>query len=105
MRIDHIIFLIHPCCYEALDDAAVERDNLYFYVELEKQVKARWLKALAARPPNTLLLQLGGPEKLRERAAQCLGEDAVFYPRTAWPPDGDLAAYYRGLAADYWAHV
>lgn len=105
MRIDHVIFLIHPCCYEGLDDATVERDNLYFYVDLEKQVKARWLEALAARPPNTLLLQLGGPEELRDKVAEFLGENAVFYPRTAFPENGGLAEYYRRLAADFWGHV
>ena len=105
MRVDRLICLVHPCCYEALDAGAIERDNLAFFVELEKQVKARWLKALAARPPNTLLLQLGGPENLRDRAVECLGEDAVFFPQAAFPEDGDLAEYYRRLAAGFWDHV
>ena len=47
MKIEHIIFLIHPCCYEGLDAEAVRQDNLYLYVELENEVKARWLAALS----------------------------------------------------------
>ena len=105
MRVDHVIFLIHPCCYEGLGAEAVERDNLGLFVDLEKEVKARWLEALAARPPNTLLLQLGGPEDLRDEAVGFLGENAVFYPCTAFPENGDLAEYYRRLAADFWGHV
>ena len=105
MRIDHVIFLIHPCCYEGLDAEAVERDNLSLFVDLEKRVKAEWLKALGARPPNTLLLQLGGPEDLRDQAVGFLGDDAVFFPRSAFTENGDLAEYYRRLAADFEDHI
>ena len=105
MKIDHIIFLIHPCCYENLDAESVRRENLYLFIEREEKVKQRWLQVLAKRPANTLFLQLGGPEYLRETAAASLGEDAVFYPRTAFPDNSDLREYYRRLAADFRDHI
>jgi hypothetical protein len=105
MQVNHIIFLIHPCCYEPLDRAAVERDNLRVFVDLEKQVKARWLQALAARPANTLLVHLGGPTDLRDWAIERLGAQAVFYPQTQFPENKDLAEYYRRLAVDFGVHL
>ena len=105
MQIEHIIFLIHPCCYEPLGPDAIRRDNLQLFVDREKEVKARWLEALAQRPANTLLVQLGGPTALRDEAVEYLGAAAVFYPSTEFPEDGNLAEYYRRLAADFNAHV
>ena len=105
MQIEHIIFLIHPCCYENLDAEAIRKDNLYLFVEREEEVKQRWLQSLAERIGNTLFLQLGGPEYLRETAVANLGEAAVFYPRTAFPENGDLREYYRRLASDFRDHV
>ena len=105
MQVEHIIFLIHPCCYEPLTPAEVARDNLQFYVELERKVKTRWLEALAERPQRTLLVQLGGPKDLSDQAVARLGAAAVFYPRTEFPADGDLDEYYRRLAADFNAHL
>ena len=99
MRIKHIIFLIHPCCYENITPDAIRRDNYYLFVEREEEVKERWLQALAKRPTNTLFLQLGGPEYLREAAVENLGKSAVFYPRTAFPDSGDLREYYRRLGS------
>ena len=93
MQVKHIIFLIHPCCYEPLPPAEVARDNLQFYVELERKVKTRWLEALAERPQRTLLVQLGGPKDLSDQAVAQLGAAAVFYPRTEFPVDGDLVEY------------
>ena len=105
MRIEHIIFLIHPCCYESLDADTIRRDNLSLFVQREEQVKQRWLQALSERPENTLFLQLGGPEYLKESAVGDLGEAAVFYPRTPFPENGDLREYYRRLASDFCAHI
>lgn len=105
MQVEHIIFLIHPCCYEPLAPEVVDRDNLQFFVDCERTVKARWLEALAGRPCNTLLVQLGGPETLRDSAVDYLGESAVFFPQTEFPADGDLAEYYRRLAADFNDHI
>jgi len=105
MEIEHIIFLIHPCCYENLDPEAVHRDNLSLFVEREREVRQRWLDALAEKPANALFVQLGGPEYLREAAIEQLGETAVFYPQTPFPESGDLAEYYRALASDFRSHV
>ena len=46
MKIEHIIFLIHPCCYENIDPDAIRRDNLYLFVKREEEVKA----AMARKP-------------------------------------------------------
>ena len=105
MHIEHVIFLIHPCCYEKLDPDRIRRDNLYLFVEREREVKQRWLAALAEGPADTLFVQLGGPEYLREAAVEHLGLAAVFYPRTPFPENGDLAEYYRRLASDFHAHL
>lgn len=105
MKIKHIIFLIHPCCYENIDVDAIRRDNLYLFVEREKQVKQRWIQVLAEQPSNTLFVQLGGPEYLQEIALTNLGQAAVFYPRTTFPDNGDLREYYRRLASDFHDHI
>ena len=105
MQIEHIIFLIHPCCYENIDTDAIRKDNLYLFVEREEKVKQRWFQTLAEQPANTLFLQLGGPEYIRETAVANLGEAAVFYPRTPFPDNGDLREYYRRLASDFRDHV
>ena len=103
-QIEHIIFLIHPCCYEPLEPDDIDKDDLQFFVDLEREVKARWLEALAARPQNTLLLQLGGPEDLRDKAVEYLGEAHVFYPTTQLLGT-DITVYYRDLSADFHSHV
>ncbi len=105
MKIEHIIFLIHPCCYENIDPDVIRRDNLYLFVEREEEVKQRWLQSLTERPTNTLFLQLGGPEYIRETAVKNLGDAAVFYPRTAFPENGNLREYYRRLTSDFHNHV
>jgi len=105
MEVQRIIFLIHPCCYEDLDSAVVRKDNLTLFVEREREVKKRWLDGLAEKPANALFVQLGGPEYLRDAAIEHLGEKAVFYPQTPFPESGDLAEYYRALAADFRSHV
>lgn len=105
MQIEHIIFLIHPCCYENIDTDAIRKDNLHLFVEREKNVKRRWLQTLAEKPAKTLFLQLGGPEYIQETAVANLGEAAVFYPRTPFPDTGDLREYYRCLTSDFRDHV
>ena len=105
MKIDHIIFLIHPCCYEPLAPEIVHRDNLQLFVECEREVKKRWLAALADRPSNTLLVQLGGPVALRNEAIRHLGAAAVFYPQSEFPAYGGLSEYYRRLIAEFNTHT
>ena len=70
MRIDHIYFLIHPCCYEHLDVETVHKDNLSIFVEREEQVKERWREMLSRRPANTWYIQLGGPQHLLNFAVE-----------------------------------
>ena len=38
MQIEHIIFLIHPCCYEPLGPDAIRRDNLQLFVDTFREV-------------------------------------------------------------------
>ena len=105
MKIDHIIFLIHPCCYEPLAPEVVHRDNLQLFVKCEREVTKRWLAALADRPSNTLLVQLGGPVALRDEAIRYLGASAVFYPQSEFSADGGLSEYYRRLIAEFNTHI
>lgn len=105
MNVEHIIFLIHPCCYENVDPETARKNNLHLFIEKEREVKRRWLDALAERPADTLLVQLGGPEDVRRAAVEGLGEAGVFYPHTAFPESRDMREYYRRLTADFHAHV
>ena len=105
MRVEHVIFLIHPCCYEQLDAGAIRRDNLEIFVERERETKQRWLDALAERPTDTLFVQLGGREYLRDEAAERLGEAAVSYPQIPFPESQDLDEYYGLLAHGFREHV
>ncbi len=104
MQIEHIIFLIHPCCYEPLSPEAIHRNNQRLFLEREREVKRRWLAELAALPANTLVFQLGGPTDLRDQAVEYLGESLVFYPDTRFPENGDLAEYYCRLTDDFNDH-
>lgn len=96
-NIEHIIFLIHPCCYEGLDAEDIGQRNLEIYVEREREVKRKWLEALAARDSGTLLLQLYGPQDLFEQAQQSLGKANACYVRADFPGPDQLPEYYRRL--------
>ena len=96
-KIDHIIFLIHPCCYEQLDAETVRKNNDEIYVEREREVKRKWLEALTASNSQTLLLQLGGPQDLFEQAKERLGEANALYVRADFPGPDQLEEYYRRL--------
>ena len=100
---DHVIFLIHPCLYEQQDAETVRRGNWQLYVERERQVKRRWLAALAARPPDTLYVQLGGPTYLLDIARSHLGAPYVCFP--AAEHTGDLHRLYVVLADCVRHHV
>ncbi len=97
MTLQHLIFLIHPGCYEKLDAETLRRDSSPLFLERERQIKERWFKALASRDKSTLLLQLYGPEYLVETAAKVLGEANVCHVRAEYPGDGQLREYYRRL--------
>ena len=102
---EHIVFLIHPCCYEGLGPEEIRRDNLNLYVEREQEVRERWLATMAELPRHTLFVQLGGPAYLRDAAEIHLGSAFVFYPKTRFPDDGDRRTYYQDLADDFRTHV
>ncbi|MAE67575.1 MAG: hypothetical protein CMJ18_25235 [Phycisphaeraceae bacterium] len=104
-RIDHLIFLVHPCCYEGLDAEAIRANNSRHYVEVERGVKQRWIEALAARPPATLFVQLYGPQPLFDVAVEHLGADRSVYLRAPFPEDEDMREYYRRLMAVLHEHV
>lgn len=98
-----IVFLIHPCCYEALTADQVRADNLELFVRIEREVKGRWLADLRNRPEPTLFAQLGGPACLTEAAAQALG--APYALRFTTEFRGSLPDFYAGLAAEFHRHV
>jgi len=105
MHVEHIVFLIHPCCYEAIDPEQIRRDALQLYLDREEEVKARWLVEIAQRDAHTLFVQLGGPAYLREAAAAALGEVRALSLKTSFPDSQDLDEYYRGLTAEIRAHL
>ena len=103
--IRHIIFLIHPCCYERYTAAAVQADNLSLFVEREREVKQRWLDALAQRPVDTLFVQLYGPEELQAVAVEHLGLTGAVYLKADFPGDKDMREFYRRLLEVFHVHV
>ena len=96
-KIDHIIFLIHPCVYEQLDAETAHKNNLEIYVERERQVKQKWLEALAERDGQTLFLQLYGPQYLVEKAQQSLGKANACRVHADFPGPDQMAEYHRRL--------
>ena len=98
-----IIFLIHPCCYEALTSEQVRADNLELFVGIEREVKRRWLAELRSRSEPTLFAQLGGPAYLTEAAAESLGVPYTLRFTTEFR--GSLTDLYEGLAAEFHGHV
>jgi len=102
MQIEHLIFLIHPGCYESLAaDSPLHRANIGLYIERERKVKARWLDAMSAAKPGTVLLQLYGPQQLHQDAVARLGEAGACYVHAEFDDIPDtperLRVYYRRL--------
>lgn len=98
-----VIFLIHPCCYEALTPQQVRADNLELFVGIEREVKQRWLADLRNRSEPTLFAQLGGPAYLTEAAAESLG--APYALRFTTEFHGSITDFYQGLAAEFHRHL
>lgn len=98
-QINHIIFLIHPCCYEPIEPEQIRGDGLQLFLAREEEVKARWLAEIAQRRPGTLYLQLGGPDDLQVAATATLGEAALSL-KTPFPASEDLDEYYQGLTQE-----
>ena len=103
--IRHIIFLIHPCCYEGLDAATLRDDDLLYFLDLESQVKGRWFAALAAKPADTLFVQLGGPEYLVETARRELGQAHAVQLTVPFPESRSMHEYYEALVKAVHAHL
>jgi hypothetical protein len=85
MKIERIVFLIHPGCYQALPaDSPLQRSNLGLFVEREKQAQQRWIAEWAGGDRRTLLLQLYGPRPLFEAARKLLGDANACYVEADW---------------------
>ena len=103
--VEHIIFLIHPCIYEAIDADKIHAENFGLFLERERTVKRRWLDAIPQRPASTLFAQLGGPESLQAAAADHLGQERALFFRTLYSQDKGLREYYGRLTAELHAHL
>jgi len=102
MQIEHLIFLIHPCCYEDLPaDSPLHRANIDLFVAREREVKARWVDEMAKATSGTVLLQLYGPQALFQTAVTHLGEAGACYVHAEFDdipaddPDRLRIYYYR----------
>ena len=80
-RIEHIIFLIHPCCYEPIPADQIRREGMQLFLDREVEVKARWL------------------------AEEALGPSGALSLKTPFPASEDLDEYYRGLTAEIHRHL
>lgn len=105
MPVAHIIFLIHPCCYEPLEAERIQRDGLQLYLDREEQVKTLWLTEIAEASRDTLFIQLGGPAYLRQAAVTALGAAHTLSLRYPFPENEDLDLYYGGLTAEIRSHL
>jgi hypothetical protein len=103
--IRHIFFLIHPCCYEGLDATEARANNWQFFVDLESQIKAKWLATLATRPKDTLFVQLCGPEYLVEAGKKELGEAYAVRLAEPMPEGGSMHDLYQALVRALHAHL
>ena len=100
--VEHLIFLIHPCCYEPVEAERIEREGLRLFLEREEEVKARWLADLAARGaghPLRAARGAGVPEGCGGRVPRGGGSPAAAEPlprerrsgRVLPPPAGRAA--------------
>jgi len=105
LQVNHIIFLIHPGCYENLDADTIRDANHAIYVEWERVAKQRWIESLAARPSDTLFVQLYGPQGLFDTAVEHLGPAWAVYLKAPFPEDEDMREYHRRLLAVLHAHL
>jgi hypothetical protein len=104
-RIEHFLFLIHPCCYEPIEAERIRRDGLQLFLDREEEVKSRWLTQLEDRGDAVLFVQLGGPAYLRDAAARALGEARAVALQSPFPATEDLDEYYRLLTAEIRTHL
>lgn len=105
IQVDHIIFLIHPCCYEPIGAQQVRADGLQLFVDRERLVKDRWLKRIAQGNEATLYVQLGGPDDLLDAGVSAFGEARALALKFPFPGGSELPAYYEGLSAEIRTHL
>jgi len=109
MHIEHLIFLIHPCCYAAVTaDSPLWHANIGLFIERESGVKQRWLTEMAAMKPGAVLLQLYGPADLLQTAVAHAGEAGACYVHAEFDDLADtperLRVYYHRLVDCMRAH-
>ena len=97
MRVEHLIFLIHPCCYEGVDPEALRKSNFRLFQEREEEVKPRWLATMARQDRGTLLVQLAGPPWVAQEARRLLGDASVCHVQTKYPGRDRLRQHYEDL--------
>ena len=73
MQIKHLIFLIHPCCYEGADPELIRRNNWSLFLDRELEVKQHWLEAVRGQSAGTLLMQLYCPPERVATTQESLG--------------------------------
>src|SRR5207249_8377635 len=87
MIVEHLVFLVHPLCYEALyldDDDAARAKNVTIYVEREREAKRRWLSEMERFDDTSVLHVLGHQrsptlDSLLSAARSVLGDARVCY--------------------------
>jgi hypothetical protein len=98
MKIERIVFLIHPGCYQALPpDSPLHRSNLALFVEREKRAEERWVVDWTKSDRRTLVLQLYGPKPLFETARKLVGDANVCYVEADW---NSITADWGSVTAD-----
>jgi hypothetical protein len=105
MHISHIIFLIHPCCYEPIEAEQIKLEGLQLYLDREQEVKTRWLAEISAGAAGTMFVQLGGPVYLTQAAEKTLQPGCAVSLQFPFPESQDLHTYYEGLSTEIRSHL
>lgn len=108
MQIRHLIFLIHPGCYEAILHSSPERiiaDDLGLFLQREREVASRWRTAITAARPDALLLQLYGASNILDHARHAMGPERVCSIKADFPGPDRLMEYYSRLCGCIRAHL
>ena len=105
MKVNHLVFLIHPTCYQNADSEAVRRNNWSLFLDRELEVTQRWLKAVRGQNAGTLLLQLYGSTELFATIQELLGEPNACFVEAEYSEGLEQAEYHRRLMACIYGHV
>ena len=104
-RIEHLVFLIHPCLYESMSPEVVEEKDYRLYVEVEKIAKARWIQALELLPTSTLFIQLYGPKYLHSMIRKSMGKSHACYVQARYQGPNQQFEYYVRLTQKIKDHL